>query len=278
MTRVYHIIFHITESILANMPTNYRRWKQVCRIAILPLLLVTNHETTTLAITAEVNLGTTLVALKYDNGVVVAADTRTSVSGYVSNKLARKIDTIVSTEDISCVVCRSGSAADTQWLCQETSKKICERTYRYNQVSDVSQVAHFLKYLVKQKQEELQASLICAGCDSNEGGRIFWIASSGTIWEEDVFCVSGSGSTFLLGHLDSLQLTKDNLYSQDEAVALVTKLLRLSIERDGSSGGLIRLMIMRKGKGIEEVTVYPEAPEQSTPELPGFASAATSAQ
>jgi 20S proteasome subunit beta 1 len=277
---IHHIILLNQSSVLANI-TCLRivaGGKQVCRIAILPLLLVTNHETTTLAITTEVDLGTTLVALKYDNGVVVGADTRTSVSDYVSNKLARKIDTIVSTEDISCVVCRSGSAADTQWLCQETSKKMCERTYRYRQVSSVSQVAHFLKYLVKQKQEQLQASLICAGCDSKEGGRIFWIASSGTLWEEDVFCVSGSGSTFLLGHLDSLQLTTENFYSQDEAVALVTKLLRLSIARDGSSGGLIRLMIMRKGKGIEEVTVYPEPPEQSAPELPGFASVATTAQ
>lgn len=247
---------------------NCRQWHLFATLLILSF-------THALAI-AEVDLGTTLVALKYDIGVVVGADTRTSVSGYVSNKLARKINTLVSTEDISCVVCRSGSAADTQWLCQETSKKLCERTYRYNQVSSVSQVAHYLKYMIRQK-EDLQASLICAGCDS-DGGRIFWIASSGTLMEEDVFCVSGSGSTVLLGHLDSLQLSKDNLLSETEAQELVTKLLRLSIARDGSSGGLIRLMIMRKGNEIKEVTVYPDATNPSTKELPGFAPVVKSAK
>eukprot|EP00980_Cylindrotheca_fusiformis_P029553 scaffold23505_cov119-Cylindrotheca_fusiformis.AAC.12 len=242
---------------------------------------------------SEIDLGTTLVALKFDNGVIVGADTRTSVSGYVSNKLARKINPVISTRDISCVICRSGSAADTQWLCQQTSQKLFERTYRYNNSKSssttVSQVAQYLKSIVVAQKDQLQASLICAGVsnsspaddnDDDDGdsvGRIFWIASSGALWEEDVFCVSGSGSTVLLGHLDSMQfLTKDNLLSEQEAQALVTKLLRLSIGRDGSSGGLIRIMIMRKGEEIEELTVYPEpSPTQqsSSKELPGFASA-----
>jgi 20S proteasome subunit beta 1 len=250
--------------------TNYRIRR------CLGLLLLCLFSSTVVAVTSgEVDLGTTLVAMKFDTGVVVGADTRTSVSGYVSNKFARKINVIVDDPDIACVVCRSGSAADTQWLCHEISQQLCKRKWRYGLASDVSQVAHCLKYKLRQKQESLQASLICAGCD--EEGRIFGIAPSGCIWEEDFFCVSGSGSTLLLGYLDSLQFTNENLYSEEEAVALVTKLLRLSIGRDGSSGGLVRLMIMRKGKGLREVTVYPSPPPTSDSKiegLPGFAAAA----
>ena len=36
----------------------------------------------------EVSMGTTILAIRYKDGVVVGADTRTSVSGYVSNRYA----------------------------------------------------------------------------------------------------------------------------------------------------------------------------------------------
>ncbi|KAL3932306.1 MAG: hypothetical protein SGBAC_010911 [Bacillariaceae sp.] len=232
---------------------------------------------------AEVDLGTTLVALKFDDGVLVGADTRTSVSGYVSNKLAQKIHKLTNSyednnhernDDLSCVICRSGSAADTQWLCQEVTHDLRERKYRYGQSTSVRQVAHFLRYtMIELGTESLQASLICAGCDEEEG-KIFTIAPSGTLLEEDIFAVSGSGSTVLLGHLDSLNISSDELYSEKEAIALVTKLLRLSISRDGSSGGLIRLVVMKKGTKLREITVYPDAPDaKSTLNLPGFANA-----
>ena len=53
---------------------------------------------------------TTLVAVEYDGGVVVGADTRTSMGAYVSNRVTDKLTRI--TDSIYC--CRSGSAADTQ--------------------------------------------------------------------------------------------------------------------------------------------------------------------
>lgn len=249
----------------------------------------------TFAMTSEVDMGTTLVALKFEKGVIVGADTRTSVSGYVSNKLAQKIHKITTASqandetatapegsdflddsDFSCVICRSGSAADTQWLCQEGTSHLWERKYRYCLGTKVEQLAHFLRHLIRtnhQGGEGLQASLICAGCD--EEGKIFTIAPSGTLLEEDIFAVSGSGSTILLGHLDSLKISTDELYSEEEAVELVTKLLRLSIGRDGSSGGLIRLVVMTKGKKLREITVYPDAPsaESASVSIPGFANA-----
>ncbi|CAJ1961375.1 unnamed protein product [Cylindrotheca closterium] len=264
-------------------------------ISLLLLVMSSILLPTTNAMT-EIDMGTTLVALKFDNGVVVGADTRTSASGYVSNKLAQKIHKITSPamedekdndngsdddddDSLSCVICRSGSAADTQWLCQELTTDLWERKYRYCQKTSVRQVAHFLRHLMRQQGESsLQASLICAGCDEQEA-KIFTIAPSGTLLEEDVFAVSGSGSTILLGHLDSLKMSMtkgdDGLYSEEEAVELVTKLLRLSIERDGSSGGLIRLVVMQKGKKLREITVYPDAPSSTQLEMniPGFANA-----
>ena len=232
---------------------------------IIPILLIYAVLTTVSTAAEEVNMGTTLVALKYQGGVVVAADTRTSVSGYVSNKFAKKINVVIDETVTSCVICRSGSAADTQWLAQHATHTFAIRRL----IPSVSQVAHYLRNKIRSESSPLQASLICAGYDG--AGRIFGIAPGGSLWEEDVFCVSGSGSTFLLGHLDSLKLKPASI-TESEAVELVTQWVGLSISRDGSSGGLVRVMVLTKG-GVKETTVYPKTSIRR--DLSGFAKAAT---
>ncbi len=247
------------------------------------------------AASEEIDLGTTLVAIKYKGGVVVGADTRTSVGGYVSNKFAYKINPIFDPNDemsilnghltaskSSCVLCRSGSAADTQWLAKHAKRRFAMRQLeRPGYIPRVSEVAHYLRHQMRHSNNDYQASLICAGYDETEGSKVFGITPGGSLWEEPNFCVSGSGSTILLGYLDdALQLGdfSKNL-SKDEAIALVTKLLRLSIGRDGSSGGLIRLYVIDES-GLEEKTIYPSegahesissTSEEGYKELKGFA-------
>jgi hypothetical protein len=60
----------------------------------------------------EIMTGTTIMALPFDGGVVVCADSRTSTGTYVANRVSDKLVQI--SEKIYC--CRSGSAADTQAL------------------------------------------------------------------------------------------------------------------------------------------------------------------
>lgn len=221
----------------------------------------------------EINLGTTLVAMKFDGGVVVAADTQTSAGTYVSNKFAKKINLLIDEEGISCAICRSGSAADTQFLAKEAKREFLSRFWRYGfRHPSVAQVAHFLRSKMREENgdRDLQASLICAGYDGEKGGRIFGVAlGGGAMWEEDVFCVSGSGSTILLGYLDSLGVKPSSLSSKKDTIDLIEKLLQLSIARDGSSGGFIRMIIMTES-GVEERLIYP-SPQKGTVELPGFA-------
>ena len=272
----------------------------------------------------EIDLGTTLVAIKYSGGVIVGADTRTSVGGYVSNKFAYKINPIfdIGTEEYdndvvdvdvdvdvdensknivassllssslassSCVLCRSGSAADTQWLAQNAKQQFrIRKLERPGYRPTISEVAHYLRYLMRDAQKDdsssssstLQASLICAGYNAIKGeGQIYGITPGGSLWEEDYFCVSGSGSIILLGYLDSLFADNNNnnnnnnnnmnmkevssQYTEKEAIELVTKLLKLSIARDGSSGGLIRLYVIDQ-YGLKERTVYPFSGDSSS--------------
>jgi len=55
-------------------------------------------------------MGTTIVGVCYDGGIVLAADSRTSTGMYVANRASDKISQLTD----NVYVCRSGSAADTQ--------------------------------------------------------------------------------------------------------------------------------------------------------------------
>ena len=60
----------------------------------------------------EVSTGTTIMAIPFDGGVVVGADSRVSTGTYIANRVSDKIAQLH--DRIWC--CRSGSAADTQAL------------------------------------------------------------------------------------------------------------------------------------------------------------------
>ena len=60
----------------------------------------------------ELSTGTTIMAIPFENGVIMGADSRTSTGTYVADRVSNKI---VQLHD-SIWACRSGSAADTQAL------------------------------------------------------------------------------------------------------------------------------------------------------------------
>merc|ERR1719428_2821409 len=59
-----------------------------------------------------VSTGTTIMAVEFNGGVVLGADSRTTTGDYIANRASRKITKVYD----QIFVCRSGSAADTQAL------------------------------------------------------------------------------------------------------------------------------------------------------------------
>jgi len=260
-------------------------------------------------------MGTTILAVRYNGGVVVGADTRTSVSGYVSNRYAAKLTFVLDRsidrfavpfkksagmafrddddDDFStCVICRSGSAADTQHLASVVRTDLVSRQLMYRVRGTVTNVAALLRNILI--NNDLSASLICAGYDHELGrGVIYTITPGGTILEELSWAVGGSGSTYILGHLDSCYSQNNSIgglmQSEEEALDFVSSAIGLAMERDGSSGGFIRMYVidrfgkrfiskmpsdMRSGRiNGEEVT-----PQQTALTLRNFAPAITPAK
>jgi 20S proteasome subunit beta 1 len=223
--------------------------------------------------------------------VVVGADTRTSVSGYVSNRYATKVSFVLDEEfDVfamppsqlqydsalyknsdsekrltesrresdsniisssTCCISRSGSAADTQNLANIVRQKLHARKITHRVSSTISDVAHLLKNLLN--TGSLTASLICSGYDhSLDRGVIYAIDIGGTLMEQDGWACSGSGSSYILGYVDA-NYPKDSgespLWSEEEAVEFVGRAIELAMDRDGSSGGFVRIFVInRDGK------------------------------
>ncbi|GKY95337.1 hypothetical protein MPSEU_000496600 [Mayamaea pseudoterrestris] len=200
-----------------------------------------------------IDLGTTLIALKYKDGVVVAADTRTSMSSYVSHRSADKIVPVSS----HCLVARSGSAADTQMLAHVTTQHILERFYKHGMVSTVSQSARLMENLVGSSSNELGVSLLIAGYDKEScASKIYSLAASGALLEEGTFAIAGSGSSFISGYMDTHAVGGSEILDEAAAIRVCQHAMQLAMTRDASSGGFIRIFVCND-KGCRQETNRP---------------------
>lgn len=111
--------------------------------------------------------------------------------------------------------------------------------------------------------KQLVGAMIVAGWDETEGGQVYGCPIGGTISREQ-WTTDGSGSTFLWGYLESEY--REGMNSQD-AEDLVSSALALAMSRDGSSGGVIRLVNINKD-GANRKWITPDEHPKFWDELP----------
>jgi len=97
------------------------------------------------------------------------------------------------------------------------------------------------------------AGMICGGWDPYEGGQVYEIPLGGTIMPQK-FALGGSGSSYIYGLVDS---TYREGMSKEECKAFVKTAISHAMARDGSSGGVIRLVVIDQS-GIEKEVVLGE--------------------
>lgn len=117
-------------------------------------------------------------------------------------------------------------------------------------VPSVLSLANLVSRVNYNNKEALVGAMIVAGWDPKHGGQVFGCPIGGTLalGEEKGWAVDGSGSTYIWGYLDA---TWKPSMTRDEATALCVEALALAMARDGSSGGVIRLVSIDK-KGAQE--------------------------
>lgn len=186
--------------------------------------------------------GTSIMAVEYNGGVVIGADSRTTTGSYVANRVTDKLTKI--TDNVYC--CRSGSAADTQAIADYVKTMASLHSMELDEAPRVGTVAHLFRKICFDNRESLSAGIICAGWDPREGGQVYSIPLGGMCVRQP-FSIGGSGSTFIYGHCDATY--KQNM-TKEECLSFVANALSLAMSRDGSSGGVIRLAAINKD-GVE---------------------------
>jgi 20S proteasome subunit beta 1 len=100
---------------------------------------------------------------------------------------------------------------------------------------------------------EHRAGLIIAGWDELHGGQVYSIPLGGSLHKQ-AYAIGGSGSTYIYGYCDSNW--KEGMEEKD-AIEFVKGALREAIKWDGSSGGVIRMVVLT-AKGAERHLYLPD--------------------
>lgn len=185
--------------------------------------------------TRDPALGTTIMAVEYEGGVVLAADSRTSTGIYIANRVSDKI-TAVAPPFIYCA--RSGSAADTQMLADLVRRYTTALALETKRPATVRTAAALFRELIYQNKGRLTAGVICAGWDPSKNGQVYSITLGGTMVRQP-FAIGGSGSTYIYGYCDA---SYRKGMSRDECIEFCKQAVSLAMSRDGSSGGVIRMV------------------------------------
>merc|ERR1719375_2802755 len=144
-----------------------------------------------------VSTGTTIMAVEFDGGVVLGADSRTSTGEYVANRASRKISKVHD----KVFVLRCGSAADTQALTGFVSHYYTMHATELGKAPSVNTAANLFKMIACQNKDNLMAGLIIAGFDEVRGGQVYSVPLGGSLFRTPIM-MDGSGSGYMSGLVD----------------------------------------------------------------------------
>lgn len=199
----------------------------------------------------EVSLGTSIMAVTFKGGVILGADSRTTTGTYIANRVTDKLTQIHDT--IYC--CRSGSAADTQAVADivKYHMQIYASQLPSGEKPSTAVAANVFQELCYNNKDSLSAGIICAGYDSKSQGSVYSIPIGGSIHKQE-YAIAGLGSTFIYGWCN--ENYKPDM-EEDQCVEFIKTALAEAIKWDGSSGGLIRMVVLTE-RGVDRKVFYPE--------------------
>ena len=187
------------------------------------------------------------MAITYDGGVMLGADSRSSSGVYVANRVADKIWPIAK----NIFALKSGSAADTQFLLQLTKNYVSQFSIEYGDLPLVKVATRILQQFQYEYKQHLSAAVIVCGVDNVEGPQIYSVGIGGNVSRQNI-ALSGSGSAFIYGYCDTNYRTG---MSRQDARQFIKNSVTLAMHRDNSSGGVIRLMdITKEGFSRDYIT------------------------
>ena len=191
-----------------------------------------------------VNVGTSVMALKYKDGVMIAADTSTTYGSMMKIKDARRIEKLTD----ECIFAASGEMSDFQDLSKQLRQKadedeIAQDGACFMRPRDYFNFIGAQNYQRRLKMNPLWCTTIVAGVNKDSGE--FFLGSSdlyGTKLEQD-FLLTGLSSYYCQVLMQNRR--RDDM-SEDEARALVLDCMKVMFYRDKKSHDQIQFATVTK--------------------------------
>ncbi|KAL9611186.1 MAG: hypothetical protein Q9167_004171 [Letrouitia subvulpina] len=190
------------------------------------------------------------MAITFSSGVILGADSRTTTGAYIANRVTDKLTRV--SDSIWC--CRSGSAADTQAVADIVSYHLgMYETMNGGREPTTGVAASLFQELCYANKDQLSAGIIIAGHQRSQGGTVYSIPLGGSLHEQS-YAIGGSGSTYIYGYCDAHW--REGM-SEEDGIKFVKGALQEAIKWDGSSGGVIRMVVLTE-KGAKRLLFLPD--------------------
>jgi proteasome beta subunit len=184
--------------------------------------------------------GTTIIGIVCKDGIVMAADRRTSLGTLIFSKNSEKVYTLNG----YLVFAGCGSATEIQKISKILTAELKLKELRSKTRPTIQQSAGLLSNM-----QAADSAFILAGIDENKSVSLYEITGGFLRKVEDYTASIGSGMPFVLGLLER-QYEKD--INVEEGVKLAIESLKSSTQRDVGSGNGIDVFTITKS-GIKKV-------------------------
>ncbi|MEX2680230.1 MAG: proteasome subunit beta, partial [Candidatus Sigynarchaeota archaeon] len=184
--------------------------------------------------------GTTTLALRAKDAIIVATESQATAGYLVATKNAQKLFQI--TDHVAATI--SGGVADCQYVIDQAKALARLKAIETGKEAPLKYVTNVIRNLLFQGRSFFLSMMLVAGYDVHEGElKIFGIDLIGSLFEEKDFLSFGSGSTFALGVLEAG--FKEGM-TTEEAMELARRAVSAARNRDIASGSKIQLAVITK--------------------------------
>ncbi|XP_074598210.1 proteasome beta5 subunit [Brevipalpus obovatus] len=189
-------------------------------------------------ISVDFKKGTTTMSFKYKNGIVVCCDSRATGGDFIYSKTVHKIIPI----NKNLIGTMAGGAADCSYWLRVMSVRCRMYELRNKEKISVAAASKMLANILYQyKGSGISMGTMIVGHDK-KGPGLYWVDNDGGRYSGDSFSV-GSGSPYAYGVLDTHW--KYDM-TDEEACELGRRAILHATHRDGASGGIIRVYLMKE--------------------------------
>ena len=182
---------------------------------------------------------TTTCGIIYNDGVVMAADSRATMGHFIASRTAKKLHMISSTVGFSI----AGGVGDALELIRVLKSEAAIYQFRRGYPMRVAAVNSLLSNFMTQNRGYPYEVHPTIGGYDDTGARLFTMDAVGGSSEEVAFCSTGSGSPAALGILEDDYVAG---MVETEAVDMAKRCITTAKKRDAGSGDAIAVVIIDK--------------------------------